>query len=81
MSSSAYQQNPSDADAEAKFIVRACNSHDVLVAALESVTSALAGWVEIAEDHDARTSDDVALAAARAAIARAKGEFCEGNGE
>lgn len=65
-------------EANFRFILRACNAHDELVAALETVTELLEGFREHPIDQD--LDDDEApiiapaLDAALAAIAKAKGE-------
>ncbi|WP_036305437.1 hypothetical protein [Methylopila sp. 73B] len=61
-----------DAEANAAFIVRACNAHDDLVAALKAMVS---DAVELAESGDAGFWDAEkvpAVIAARAALARAE---------
>lgn len=45
-----------------------------LLAALQMVVDSLVTWIEIAEDEDLRDYDNNALSAARAAIAKARGE-------
>lgn len=45
-----------------------------MLAALNLVTGALLGWMEIADDDDERDSDRLAVEAARLAIAAAEGQ-------
>lgn len=52
--------------ANAAFIVRAANSHDELVAALDGLLNALTN------EHGRRAEDEAAKAAARAALAKAR---------
>lgn len=54
--------------ANARYIVRACNAHDELVAALESAMAVLCG------DEMNKSSLIKALTEGRAALAKAKGE-------
>jgi hypothetical protein len=56
--------------ANAAFIVRACNAHAELVAALEQLADA----VEADLEGDSAGNTDLFLLSARAALARAKGE-------
>ena len=60
--------------ANAAFIVRACNAHDALVAALDAARSVIEDFVEIAPRDDPCTEERAIHAQALAALKLAKGE-------
>ena len=55
-------------EANAAFVVLSVNSHDTLVAAVQSLKAALEAWTEIADKDDQRYDDDQAIAKADAAL-------------
>lgn len=65
-----------EAVATAEFIVRACNAHDDLVAALEAATAAMAMQKALECGRGVPDADawDGLIAPARAALAKARGE-------
>ena len=61
-------------EGNAEFIIRAVNSHDALVEALEEARNCLATWMEIAEPNDVRGYDEDAIKQIDKALKLAKGK-------
>ena len=62
-----------EADANAEFIVQACNAHDELLAALERQCALLEAMALVPNANHVKRDIGVMLTAARAALAKAKG--------
>ena len=69
-----YVQNPAVANSEAnaEFIIRACNSHDALLEALEAVVNDIESYCDD-WNSDSPTDVTVVLPKLRTAIAKAQG--------